>query len=195
MGIKLNVPTHSHPLTPTYIDTHTPAYIHSHLHTNTRTSLHTLNIPTHIHTYSKFPLPAGDGPLPQLARRVSIERKSKTALVLLGHFSEDEESGKTAALDELLTSCNFGACVTVSLPLPVPGKNPGLSTGFMLDTMLTAEFAAKLVFNAITTGACVQKGRVFGNRMINLGIRYFLAYVCIDIHIDRHIDMHIDRRT
>ena len=42
---------------------------------------------------------------------------------------------------------------------------------FEAVALTTAEFAMKLVFNAISTGACIQRGRVFSNVMINLGVR------------------------
>ncbi len=35
---------------------------------------------------------------------------------------------------------------------------------------LLAGFALKLILNAISTGANILKGRVFGNRMINLTV-------------------------
>lgn len=43
--------------------------------------------------------------------------------------------------------------------------------GPLLHFPLFAEFGTKLLFNAITTGACVRKGNVVGNRMVNLGVR------------------------
>lgn len=43
--------------------------------------------------------------------------------------------------------------------------------GPLLRFPLFAEFGTKLLFNAITTGACVRKGNVVGNRMVNLGVR------------------------
>jgi N-acetylmuramic acid 6-phosphate (MurNAc-6-P) etherase len=33
------------------------------------------------------------------------------------------------------------------------------------------ELSLKLICNSISTGASVQKGRVYGNKMINMGIR------------------------
>ena len=39
-----------------------------------------------------------------------------------------------------------------------------------LSVPLFADFALKLVLNAITTGANIIKGRVYGNTMINLTV-------------------------
>ena len=39
-----------------------------------------------------------------------------------------------------------------------------------LSVLLFADFALKLILNAITTGANIIKGRVYGNTMINLTV-------------------------
>jgi hypothetical protein len=49
-------------------------------------------------------------------------------------------------------------------------------SNFFPEVACPAEFASKLIFNAISTGSCVQKGRVFGNSMINLGIRLAVPF-------------------
>ena len=42
-----------------------------------------------------------------------------------------------------------------------------------------AGFALKLILNAISTGANVLKGRVYGNRMINLTVANDKVCVCV----------------
>lgn len=95
-------------------------------------------------TQSSIPI---DHPLLRLALK-SKKSGAKTALILIG------EHLNNPAYE------NFDSTLKIIL-----GKS-----SLIPNTPILAEFSAKLVFNAITTGACVQKGRVFCNTMINLGI-------------------------
>ena len=50
-----------------------------------------------------------------------------------------------------------------------------------LSVPLFADFALKLVLNAITTGANIIKGRVYGNTMINLTVANSKVCVCVRV--------------
>ncbi len=59
---------------------------------------------------------------------------------------------------------SFSASVIVNLPF----------LDYYQNLRVFVEFSSKLVFNAITTGGCVQKGLVSQNVMINLNVRYHI---------------------
>lgn len=94
--------------------------------------------------------PAVGHPLVQLAE-MSKKKGASTSLILIG-----ETGRKKFAIPEC-----FDLTLTSELP------NPYL----LPNVPLLHEFAAKLIFNNITTGSCIAKGRVFNNRMINLNVR------------------------
>jgi hypothetical protein len=98
-----------------------------------------------------YTAPSQDHRFFTLAKKSRDEHHSKTAVVFIGQFKEVEVPKDT-----------FDAVVSVHLPV----------TCHISGRSLLSEFAAKLVFNAITTSACIQNGRVFGNTMINLGVRF-----------------------
>ena len=85
--------------------------------------------------------------LSQLSQR--IQSKCSKAAILIG------TSTMTFGMEE------FDTVVNIILP----------KLDMIPNFPLLGEFSAKLIFNAITTGACIQKGKVFSNRMINLGVR------------------------
>ena len=83
-------------------------------------------------------------------------KKAKTALIVVGTFEN-----VTMAEDLKSVKEHFHQIVLIDIP-----------KSFILNnTSCLAEFSTKLVLNAITTGACVRKGRVFKNTMINLTVR------------------------
>jgi N-acetylmuramic acid 6-phosphate (MurNAc-6-P) etherase len=84
------------------------------------------------------------------------KKLAKTALIVIGTFNKVQLIEESQKISEF-----FNEILVVDLPRSFILKN----------TSCLAEFAAKLVFNAITTGACVRKGRVYRNTMINLGVR------------------------
>ena len=109
-------------------------------------------------------------PLFQLSKRIECSK----ALIVIGARSNYQWA-------------HFNAVVNIleeDLPQPL---------NIIPNFPILGEFSAKLIFNAISTGACVQKGRVFSNRMINLGVRYCFDfgivapqgynYFCLDLKI------------
>eukprot|EP01114_Cavostelium_apophysatum_P008240 TRINITY_DN2059_c0_g2_i1.p3 TRINITY_DN2059_c0_g2~~TRINITY_DN2059_c0_g2_i1.p3 ORF type:complete len:219 (-),score=88.94 TRINITY_DN2059_c0_g2_i1:1123-1779(-) len=103
-------------------------------------------------TNQEFALPAAESELFKLAANIRKEKKSKTGLVVVGKFQNVAEAKKLGD--------HFDGSVFVEM-----------SKFEQVEGVAAAsEFAAKLIFNAITTGSCVQNGRVFRNVMINLGV-------------------------
>jgi len=81
-------------------------------------------------------------------------KKAKTALILFGNCTHTIQ---LEGLDKI---------VTVQLE----------RTDLLKGVPSLAEFSAKLVFNGISTSSCIQKGRVMGNRMINLSVRHVIFH-------------------
>lgn len=103
---------------------------------------------------SDFVLSLQVGDVSDTSRRLLAEagrRKAKTAMVLVTALKPKAED--LANLADLLAV----------LEVPALGLRPGV--------LNEAELATKLVLNAVSTGAHVQMGAVFGNRMVDLRLQ------------------------
>lgn len=114
------------------------------------TPIDTIFFPFLIDTSSTWALPSSEHPLFKLAEQCK-KKGSNTALILIGNFFL-ESTEKPFYFDHFFTFKLPNCCLLPNFPL-------------------LAEFSAKLIFNNITTGACIQKGRVYNNIMINLNVR------------------------
>lgn len=108
--------------------------------------------------------PEGDAQVYKEMVRLLQHAAKYTKHTAVIHVQQQSSSSSIMFGSETLATFvpSFDAHVThmVSIPLPKTSILPQLNS--------FAEFAVKLVLNAITTGAHVLKGMTYGNRMINL---------------------------
>jgi N-acetylmuramic acid 6-phosphate (MurNAc-6-P) etherase len=97
--------------------------------------------------------------------REAVELRAQTGCKVVYAFFGDAGVNEDAGGADVSAQCDVA--IRVALGSGYRSDHPQLGVS---APILLAEFAAKLTFNALTTGASVLKGRVFGNYMINLGV-------------------------
>ncbi len=109
-------------------------------------------------------------PMMKLAHRIREEKKAKIATIIVSHFTSPPPTNHSS---DILLSINLSALPSSRIGTNKTNNNNTEYNEFLsLERRNYSEFALKLIFNAITTGACVQKGRTYQNTMINLALGY-----------------------
>lgn len=107
-----------------------------------------------------------------------------TVIYAFLHSKKDSMSGEwRSLLAQTSKKCKTAVISIASSPHRLDLTDSDLQVNYTASVILPylfllpdvpsfAELCAKFVFNAISTAACITKGRVYGNTMINLGVRY-----------------------